>query len=97
MFQIDISKIKLFSDLEVCYYEYCAYTDILRGARSNGYNEEYWNLWSQYMEVLGEYETLKEHLRVEVIVPLMGENTPCNWEVKFEEGLLYITEINQNN
>ncbi len=81
---IQIDNKDLVADLEVSHYEYNSYLNMLQEAKSNGYNSEYWSLWGQYMEVCSEYETLKEHIRAEYVVPAVGENYPGWWEIDFD-------------
>ena len=89
MYKVNIADTDLFDDLEVAYYEYNSYFNIINTIKNQGYDENYWDVWFQYMEVLVEYETLKERLRVEIIVPVVGEIFD-RWEVNFEEGVVYI-------
>ena len=91
---IQIDNKDLVADLEVSYYEYNSYVNMLKEAKNNGYNSEYWSLWEQYMEVCSEYETLKEHIRAEYVVPAVGENYPGTWEVNFDNQEIYIYDEN---
>ena len=77
-------------ELEVSHYEFNSYTNMLDYSKENGYNDEYWDIWQQYMEVYVEYTTLKEKLRVNYIVPAVGENYPGWWEINFERKEIYI-------
>jgi hypothetical protein len=92
MLKIKIKNSTLLNDLEVSHYEYNSYISILNEIRTRGYDEKYWDFWSQYMEAFAEYETLKEHLRVEIIIPIVGNNYNGNWEVNFETGEILISE-----
>ena len=90
MIIVQVDNENLVKNLEVSHYEYVSYNNMLESAKVNGYNQEYWDLWSQYMEVCSEYETLKEHIRVEFIVPAVGEDYPGWWEIDFENKIITI-------
>lgn len=96
MFKISMENVELFTQLEITHYEFNSYIDILADMRNNNtnYNENYWRIWKEYINILGEYETLKEKLRVEFIVPIVGEGYGGNWEANFDEGIVYIYEPN---
>ena len=90
---IEIKDDELLADLEVNHYECLSYENILsETARSYGYNESYWEIWKQYMEVFVSYYTLKEHFRTNYIIPAVGENYPGWWEVNFENKTITIHE-----
>ena len=90
MITVKITNNNLLADLEASHYEYTSYMDILNSAKINGYTQEYWSLWEQFMEVQSEYETFKEHLRVEFVVPAVGDNYNGIWEVDFDQGVVFI-------
>lgn len=92
MLKIKIKNSTLLNDLEVSHYQYNNYINLLNEIRTRGYDEKYWDFWTQYMAVFTEYETLKEHLRVEIIVPVVGDNYNGNWRVDFENGEILISE-----
>lgn len=95
MFKISMKDVELFTNLEITHYEFNSYLNILTDIRnSKGYNEEYWNTWNDYIKVLVEYETLKEQLRIQFVVPIVGEDYNGSWEANFEEGVVYINEAN---
>ena len=87
----DVKNNELLADLEVSHYEQASYQNILNGiVKNHGYNEEYWKIWEQYMSVRSEYDTLKEHIRVEYIIPAVGEDHPGWWEIDFNNGIITI-------
>ena len=91
MFKIQMKDVELFTNLEVVHYEFNSYLNILHDLKINsGYNEEYWDTWKEYIRILGEYETLKEKLRIQFIVPIVGEGYDGNWEANFDENMIYI-------
>ena len=94
MLKAKIENSDLLTRLEIAHYEFNSYLDILNDIKSRGYDDEYWNMWKQYMSVLTEYETIKEELRVTIIVPIVGENYPGVWEAKFDTQEIYIYDEN---
>lgn len=93
----ELSENDLFTNLEVVHYEYESYLNILEDLKKKGYNDEYWTTWKDYIRVLGEYETLKEQLRVTFVIPLVGDGFDGNWEANFETGEIYIVGNEQIN
>lgn len=90
-----MKDVELFTNLEVVHYEFNSYLNILHDLKINsGYNEEYWNTWKEYIRVLGEYETLKEQLRIDFIIPIVGDDFNGNWEANFDTGEVIITPNN---
>ena len=94
MIKAKIENSDLLTNLEIAHYEFNSYVDILNEVKTHGYNEEYWNIWNQYMQIYVEYETLKEELRTQIIVPIVGDNYPGGWEVNFDTQEIYITDEN---
>lgn len=93
---IKCEQSELLADLEVSYYEYLSYQNMINSLRKNNqYDENYWDMWSQYMEVTAEYETLKEHLNAEIIIPITDKKS-CNWNVNFETNEIYIEFTDDN-
>lgn len=92
MFKIAMKDAELFAELEIAHYEFNSYANILNDMKNsdNGYNDEYWSTWKEYIKVLGEYETLKEKLRIQFVVPIVGEGYDGNWEANFDENMIYI-------
>lgn len=87
---VKIDNEDLITNLEASYYEHNSYLDMLKYIKENGYNNEYWDIWEQYMEVRSEYDTLKEHIRVEYVIPAVGDNYPGWWEIDFDKRQLFI-------
>ena len=95
MFKIQMKDVELFTNLEVVHYEFNSYLNILHDLKINsGYNEEYWDTWKEYIRILGEYETLKEQLRIDFIIPIVGDDFNGNWEAKFDTGEEIIIQNN---
>ena len=87
---IKIIDENLVIDLETSHHEYNSYLNMLENSKINGYDEEYWSLWKQFMEVRAEYDTLKEHIRVDYVIPAVGENYPGWWEIDFNKNEIII-------
>lgn len=88
---VKITDLNLLTDLKTSFCEHNSYLNILDCERkTNGYSEEYWKLWSQFMEVMSEYNTFKEKLRIAFIVPAVGENYPGWWEIDFQNKTVII-------
>ena len=95
MFKIEMKDVELFTNLEVVHYEFNSYLNILHDLKINsGYNEEYWDTWKEYIRILGEYETLKEQLRIDFIIPIVGDDFDGNWEANFDTGEIVIIPNN---
>ena len=95
MFKIQMKDVELFTNLEVVHYEFNSYLNILHDLKINsGYNEEYWDTWKEYIRILGEYETLKEQLRIDFIIPIVGDDFDGNWEANFDTGEIVIIPNN---
>ncbi len=95
MFKIQMKDVELFTNLEVVHYEFNSYLNILHDLKINsGYNEEYWDTWKEYIRILGEYETLKEQLRIDFIIPIVGDDFNGNWEANFDTGEVIIIPNN---
>ena len=78
------------TNLKISCDEYNNYLNMLKQIKKNGYNNEYWLLWKQFMDVCSEFNTLKEQLRVNYVVPIVGENHPGEWTVDFKTGDVFI-------
>ena len=90
-----MKDVELFTNLEVVHYEFNSYLNILHDLKINsGYNEEYWDTWKEYIRILGEYETLKEQLRIDFIIPIVGDDFNGNWEANFDTGEVIIIPNN---
>ena len=95
MFKIQMKDVELFTNLEVVHYEFNSYLNILHDLKINsGYNEEYWDTWKEYIRILGEYETLKEQLRIDFIIPIVGDDFNGHWEANFDTGEVIIIPNN---
>ena len=79
---IPIDK-ELCEEFELAQRKYQIYNDMLFFVKQNGYNDQYWELWQQLMEVQASCNTLHEFIRVKYIVPLF-EETQVNWVVNFQ-------------
>ena len=60
---IPIDK-ELCEQIDIEYYKYSTYIRMLEFAKKNGYEDQYWELWNQFMEVQVSCNTLDEIIRI---------------------------------
>ena len=78
---IPIDK-ELCEQINIEYYKYSTYIHMLEFAKKNGYGDQYWELWNQFMEVQVSCNTLDEIIRIKYIVPYFNEERK-HWKINF--------------